>query len=493
MGKTSSKPSKSLPENVHWNEIACLTRLCLVANYLPKNAAHVHLFIAEGAHYVSLVAGTGQILVRTSVYGLVVNVLHSIYISKSTSDSVSPEIQALLEDCASPEVLKLFGLARPTSTSDYVAYDPPNDKQQLDSLEKLGNLLVRMMNCISPSQGMCLSIYEKCHIDRCRVALLNVWRARWMSLVTSSAFQTCPAIQTRAFITLGILATSDVDDDLLYQMLVAFKTALEDYDDSDTTAVVSMLRCICKVAPSLPPKSRYLPQLFWLAVALIQSSNVAVYIEAIQLMRATLDTMAQQGAFKERGVAPTLLDGRQHLEEFACQIDQILGLSFDSSFSFSLSAVIFKGVRHQNLKEYAEGALRSLLRVTVQSCSDHSHTEDSAGSPICADLLGFFIALLPLSTTSGAFRKLLQEANMDVSWMSEEIIPVEDDDLISRVPFALLGITDGASALYVTSFISAILTTAQGDDTETEILFTILSDIANGYPEVISTTCVFFL
>ena len=44
-----------------------------------------------------------------------------------------------------------------------------------------------------------------------------------MSLVTSSAFQLSPAIQTRSFVSLSILATSDVDDDLLYQMLVALK------------------------------------------------------------------------------------------------------------------------------------------------------------------------------------------------------------------------------------------------------------------------------
>ena len=113
--------------------------------------------------------------------------------------------------------------------------------------------------------------------------LLNVWRARWMSLVTSSAFQLSPAVQTRAFVSLGILATSDVDDDLLYQMLVAFKTALSQSHESDTTSVVSMLRCIFRVVPALPINSRYLPQIFWLAVALLQSSHMGIYVEAINL------------------------------------------------------------------------------------------------------------------------------------------------------------------------------------------------------------------
>lgn len=320
------------------------------------------------------------------------------------------------------------------------------------------------------------------------IALLNVWRARWMSLVTSSAFQLSPAIQTRAFVSLSILATSDVDDDLLYQMLVALKKALSTYDEPDTTTVVSMLRCIYKVIPALPANSRYLPQLFWLAVALLESSHMAVYVEAIQLLRATLDSMYEQGGFKQKGVAATLLHNRISLDEIACQLDQILGLSFEANFSFTMAAIIFKGVRHQQLREHAEAALRTLLKVTVQSCVDHLHEDDLIDSPICPEVLGFFIALLPQSTTSVTFRQLLDEANAHPSWSSEEYIPaLEDDDSVSVIPFQLLGIRDSVSALYATSFITAILATAQGDDTETEMLFKVLSDVANAYPDTIST------
>ena len=47
--------------------------------------------------------------------------------------------------------------------------------------------------------------------------------------------------------------------------------------------------------------------------------------------------------------------------------------------------------------------------------------------------------------------------------------------------------TDGVTALYVVSFISSMLGTAQGDDREAEVVFTLLSDIANGYPDVIAS------
>lgn len=308
-----------------------------------------------------------------------------------------------------------------------------------------------------------------------------------MGLVTSSAFQVSPAIQTRAFVALSILATSDVDDDLLYQMLVALKSAIGNYDDSEPTVIVSMLRCIRKVVVALPPRSRYLSQLFWLAVSLIQCSHASFYGEAIQLLTATLERMHEQEWFKGRGVAVTLLDGREPLDEVAGQMDQILGLSFESNFSFALAAIIFKGVRHQQLRGDAETALLALLRITVQSCVDHFHEDDVPGSPICDTVLGYFLALLPRSITIGNFRALLEEAGAHPSWKNEEVLPAEDDDdSIARLPFSLLGISDSTSALFATSFLSAILSSSQGDDTETEMLFNILSDIANAYPDTIS-------
>ncbi len=307
-----------------------------------------------------------------------------------------------------------------------------------------------------------------------------------MSLITSSAFQLSPAVQSRAFVALGVLATSDVDDDLLYQMLVAFKTALSQASETDTTSVVSMLRCITNVVPATNGNSRYLAQLFWLAVALLQSSHMALYVEAIRLLRVTVENMEEHGHFKERGVTATLLDGRVPLEDIACQLDHLLGLSFDSSFSFSLAATIFKGVRHSALRDAAEGALRSLLSITVRSCTEVEHADDGPGAPICQDVLGYVLALIPMSTRIRSFRRLLGEANADPSWLSEEsIVSQDEDDPVYTLPFGLIGYGDSNTALLVTSFVTAMLATAQGDDVESAILYNILSDVADAWPEII--------
>ncbi|THH31919.1 hypothetical protein EUX98_g2275 [Antrodiella citrinella] len=469
LGKTQSKPTKDLAENVHWAEIACLLRLTLVANSQPRNLANAQLFVPEVVHIVTLTAATGDLLVRTSVYGIVMNLLQAVYLARKGDSESSPELTALLDECTLPATLKCFGLLRLSSTSDYSLYEFSSDKASLDALAQLCNLLVRIMEAVGGNAG-----------------LLNVWRARWMSLVTSSAFQLSPAIQIRAFVALGTLASSDVDDDLLYQILVAYKTALSQVSDNETIAVLSMLRCIYRVVPALPPQSRYLPQLFWLAVALLQSGLINFYTESIQLLQATLTRMSDQGMFRDRGVAITLLDGRAPLEDVACQLDNILGLSFETSFSFSLAAIIFKGMRHAKLRESASEALRTLIRVTVRSCGDIEHV-DGPGAPICQETAGYFLALLPISTTAESFKSLLRDADIHQSWYSEELLPTDlDDDIAVKVPHGLLGVDDADKALFTVAFVTSILTTSQGDDKETEMLYDILAQISVSHPDIVS-------
>jgi len=313
-----------------------------------------------------------------------------------------------------------------------------------------------------------------------------------MSLVTSTAFQVSPAVQTRSFIALGTLATTDVDDDFLYQILVAFNTALGKANETHTMSVVSMLRCMCKVVPALSEGSRYIPLLFWLAVSLLQASYVAFYVESARLVRVTLETMEQRGMFKKDGVPLVLLESRVQLEQITSQLDDILKLSFESSFSFSLASIIFKGIRHSGLKDSAEAVLRSLLSVTVRSQANDDLPSGFRDS-ISADALGYFIALLPLSTTAASYRRLLDDCNIDDAWLPDAgLVTIDDDeDTVPRISPAFLGVNDSSAALLVTTFASTMLTTAQGDDTETEILFSLLSDIANSFPQTVAMTYVF--
>ncbi|KAF8165773.1 hypothetical protein B0H34DRAFT_794124 [Crassisporium funariophilum] len=472
LSKVSSKPSNSLPEHQNWNEISTLIRLALVVGSQSTQPGHNYLYVPEIVHLVSLVAGEGPSLVRKSVYGIVMNLLQSLYIARP-DDSTEPDIMRLINDCTLPENLRLFGLRRPTPTSEYTNLDPINDKESLDTQEGLTQLLIRILNVTAGSNG-----------------LLNVWRARWMSLVTATAFQQSPAVQTRSFIALAALAVSEVDDDFLYQILVAFKSALAKTNETNTMAIVSMLRCMCKIVPAIVETSRYLCVLFWLAVALLQSAHLAYYIEATWLLRVTLENMEEQGLFKNASVQAVLLEAREPLEEVSSQLDELLRVSFDTSFSFSLASIIFKGMRHSGLKDSAEAALRTLLQITSRAHEVNSDIPNGCKDSPCPEALGYFIALLTVSATPKAYHRLLRESNIDDAWVRDAGMPdpEDDDGAAPRLTPAILGVNDSTTALLTTSFVGTMLATAQGDDAETDILYGLLSSLATSYPEIVSIT-----
>lgn len=321
-----------------------------------------------------------------------------------------------------------------------------------------------------------------------------------MSLVTSTAFQVCPYVQYRAFVVLGLLASSDtseVDDDLLYQMLVAFKHALTFSAENDPAAVMSMLRCIARVVPGLNPDSRYLPQVFWLAVALLQSTYLPLYEEAARLLEVTLEAMAHQGFFENRQMSTVLLEARGPLSDITTQLDDIMGLSFDTGFSFSLASIIFRGIRPPAVRPVAKALLKTVLRIAAGSSGHDNDIDLDTATPIPLnhDLLGYFLALLPFACTPRSYRELLRDSGVSTRWSP---LVSEEEDAGSSAPTIsteLFGFApeDSKTPLLVISFLFAMLNSYQGSEKEKGFLFTLLAQLAVLYPEFCASAVVHYL
>ncbi|KAJ7181585.1 hypothetical protein C8R43DRAFT_1229418 [Mycena crocata] len=471
--QTGGKAPRTLKDYPNWAEISTLVRLCHVAGYQAQRPNHNLLYVPEILHLVTLTAGVGSVLVRKSVYGIVINLLQSMYIGRS-EDAPASDLLALLAECETPESQQLFGLLRVSQSSEYLESEPPkmdviSDFHKVNMQEKLTQLLARILEVTAGSRG-----------------LLNVWRARWMGLATSSAFQYSPAIQMRSFTTLGTLLTQEADDDYLYQMLVALRTALQQANETDAAIVVTMLRSLGKVVPALPDSSRYFASLFWLAVALLESSHVVFYTEAATLLSVTLDSMRIRGMFRHASVSTVLLEGRDPLEQILGQFDQMLTISFDTNFSFALASVLFKGMRASIVKETAESVLRMLLSVTMRPYLREGEMNGFRDA-LMPDALGYFIALLPVSATPATYRRLLKDCNIGEAAMPETG-GFDDEAGSPRVQASLLGIDGPTTALLTASFIGAVVMSAQGNDAETEMLYTLLSDIGVAYPDIVAMT-----
>ena len=101
------------------------------------------------------------------------------------------------------------------------------------------------------------------------------------------------------------------------------------------------------------------------------------------------------------------------------------------------------------------------------------------------------MALIPVSTTQVSYRRLLKECIIDDARLPYGgLADGSDDGQTPQVTLAFLGINDPNTALLAASFIGTILTRAQGDDTETKIVYSFLSELSNTNPEIVTMTWV---
>lgn len=319
-----------------------------------------------------------------------------------------------------------------------------------------------------------------------------------MGLLSSIAFQVCPYVQYRAFIVMGLLASSgqmDMEDDIFYQILVAFKTALSTSVRHDSAVLMSILRCMGRVVPGLRPESRYLPQMFWLAIALLQTTYLPLYEEAGRFLEVVLEHMDSQGLFKGQRPSAVLLQARIPLAGTTSQLDDMMGLSFDTSFSFSVASIIFRGFRTPTLLPVAKRLLTVLLRITASAKGPNSTIESIA--PLDHDAMGYFLALLPSCGSSSAYRDLLLEAGLSPQWCPLSNIDgtSQDSDTMPVINMNILGLSseDETTALLTISFLFAILDSFQGAEQQKSFIFGLLAQLAAAYPDISALAVVHYL
>lgn len=141
-----------MSEHANYSEISTLVKLCLVVGSQSRQLTQNQLYVPEIIHIIMLVAADGPIQVRKSVYGIVLNLLQSLYVVR-TEDMPGTELLQIIKDYTSAETFQLFGLERHVRTSKHTLWIPQTDRQYLDNLEHLATFLARVMQIASGSRG----------------------------------------------------------------------------------------------------------------------------------------------------------------------------------------------------------------------------------------------------------------------------------------------------------------------------------------------------
>ncbi|KAI9475616.1 MAG: hypothetical protein EXX96DRAFT_506141 [Benjaminiella poitrasii] len=463
--KTSFKPSRSLTEHWIWNEIAILIRFVLMLSF--NNRGPVKSYVPEIFHIVSLVVGVGPTIIRASVHGLVVNMIQSLCTTMPIQEANVKKLQLILSEISDTKYRLLFGLFKPHANAFTISPETLTDTLEpipLIALETIVNNLLEVITYGAPSPDMA-----------------NAWRARWMSLVASTAFQFNPATQPQAFVVLGCLGKEEVDDDLLYQILVALRGALAIFNESDPNLVLSIMMCLKNIVESLPSDSRYLLPLFWIAIALVEINNGPTFSMAVGLLLSILRALDADEYFTGDRVVDILLAAREPIADVAKKLDQLCGVNFESHFSFAISSIFLKGLRYNNAREVIFHGLTTFLDIECKH-ADNLNLFDS-------QTLGYLAGLLPLAVKNEALKEVLRLAgltdpNLDVSDDDEDDNSDNYKSFYGGV-FDRLDISDDTTALLLISMLATQLQMAENNN-EKLFLYGLLAEAANSIPEVFS-------
>ncbi|KAI9761574.1 MAG: 3-dehydroquinate dehydratase (3-dehydroquinase) [Chaenotheca gracillima] len=351
LNRSSLRPTRNLADNAVWDEICVLLRICLAVSF--GSGPQSQLFLPELFHIITMVVNSGSLAMRHCVHKLLVNTVHAMCISFPLDDVNLDKLKACLASLSEPKVELLFTL-HTFSTGDgtMASTQQGSGSGAFFSTEAIAELLLDIINASAPS-----------------IAIANQWRARWMSLVASTAFQSNPAIQPRAFTVMGCLTRDDVDDDLLYQVLVSLKSGVHRFaENEDSELLVAIMATLTKMMSKLSRSSRYILQLFWLAMSLVRLAPSNFYERAALLFDAVLHKIASSSDLKDGKMAPVLLKGRLPIEEAASKIDALYGLRFlRENFHVASSACLLRGLTDSTTKTATLRVLSSLLEITSMS------------------------------------------------------------------------------------------------------------------------------
>lgn len=162
--KASPRQTRSLVDSHNWNEVSTLSRVCLIAGYQTKQPQHNQLYIPEVVHSVMMIAGLGATIVRKSVYGILINLLQSLFLGRTDDTLPTPELTRIMAEVTEDSTLELFGLRRATTSSEYTRFDAQPESVLLEQHERLARLLMRTMEAAAANKGehilACLYLYQ---------------------------------------------------------------------------------------------------------------------------------------------------------------------------------------------------------------------------------------------------------------------------------------------------------------------------------------------
>jgi neurofibromin 1 len=355
--QTTSNPTQILSDHPLWPDIAIMTRFNLMLSF--DNRGPTKNYVPDILHIVTMLVGVGPTLIRTTMLGIVVNLIQSLSIAPKLPDDNRRELQQLMGETGDKRTQLMFGLVKPYANAFTITPDTLTDPlTEPFDLPILHTIITRLLKILD--------------IGALTTDIANAWRSRWMGHVCSIVFQPNPAIQPRAFVALGCLGRQQVSDDILHHILSALHGTLLDFDPDNPILLLSITMCLRNVVENVDSDSRYLVPLFWVALAILSIGHPSLVCQATELLQGVLQCMNSHHLCDkgEAAMKKIIFDTRKSYGDIAYELDKLNGVNFQSHFSFAVAGILMKGWGTSQGKEAAYQCLLTFLNCATRHAKD---------------------------------------------------------------------------------------------------------------------------
>lgn len=387
----------SLAQHPKWSEFVIL--ITILSAILFENPKVVEGFFPELSLCVVIFLHTGTYSFRKTLYNMTVNMMHAFMYSDSCDAERRKHVETLWKDLTSKGNM-IFGISEEMK---YVEYDYPVTSLmfQIESCCTVLNDLAATVTSSTKNLENRHSFIEKC---------LEMGTQRFSVL------------QCRAILALGCTARVDVEDSTVSEVLAVLYDGL--VSTNDNAARDELLLCIAfsisKISDGLRLDSKYLPRLFWLAVALMGTCNMKIFGYALQLLQTTLKNLDEYGAFKNSTIASYLLACRNEFKAEWNQFEQLTNINFtEQYFEVDLTATLLRGLEKSTTRAATLATFEVLLSVFARN-SSHIRDRDTLDSSSLGGRANSISSIGKWSSTVAGASRLATGVEDEVVTMSSE-------------------------------------------------------------------------
>eukprot|EP00033_Pygsuia_biforma_P004540 GCRY01004980.1.p1 GENE.GCRY01004980.1~~GCRY01004980.1.p1 ORF type:complete len:393 (+),score=147.81 GCRY01004980.1:69-1247(+) len=221
-------------------------------------------------------------------------------------------------------------------------------------------------------------------------------------------------MQARSFVALGALADSAqiVTEELMVQVLQALSASLPEAlcarlsnatmtltskptaDILTLERPIAIIMCLTKLTAQLTADSVFFSRMFWVAVSLLQISEVNIFSAALSLLEVALAVVCKtHGPFPSAsGLHSYFMTALEPIDEQINRLCLMSRLSFKTDFAFAVAGTLLKGLKHPLTKSATQQVLAQFLDAGLAADMDGELT-----APIHAvgsESLGYITSLL---------------------------------------------------------------------------------------------------